>query len=81
MATSVSRPGRFAGKRIRLAIDSAAKPNEISAILEQIYRLSGCTDCGRAGYDIILGHGDPVFADFNVPRVKGVLVEDIQSRG
>ena len=76
MATA-TRPGRFAGKRVRLAIDGSARPAEIAQALEQIYKLSGCTDCGRGGYDIILTHGDPVFEKFNAAKVTGVMLEEI----
>jgi hypothetical protein len=74
------RPGRFSGKRLRVAITSSANQDEINAALGEIYKLSGCEFCGRNGYDIILTHGDPVLENFRVPRVSGVIVEDIQTR-
>lgn len=78
MATNI-RPSRLAGKRVRIAIDSGAKANEIADILARVYGISGCDNCGRNGYDIVIGHGDPVMRDFNVPGVN-VLVEDIQAK-
>ena len=82
MATAPTRPQfQFRGKRIRLGIRGSAKANEISAILERIYGLSGCDGCGRNGYDIVIGHGDPVFEGFGGDVVQGVVVEEIAARG
>jgi hypothetical protein len=80
MATTVRpTPSRLSGKRVRIAIGSGAKATEIAAILERVYGISGCDGCGRNGYDIVIGHGDPVFRDFNVPGVS-VIVEDLKSQ-
>jgi hypothetical protein len=73
--------GRLSGKRVRINIDADAKPEEINVALKRIYGISGCDGCGRNGYDIIIGHGDPVFEGFSVPRVQGVVIEDVTVRG
>jgi hypothetical protein len=76
-----TQPGRLRGKRVRLAISGSAKPDEINDALKRIYGISGCDGCGRNGYDIVLGHGDPLFDGFDAGGVvQGVIVEDIQTR-
>jgi len=82
MATAPTRPQfQFRGKRIRLAVRGSAKPDQINELLARVYGLSGCDGCGRNGYDIVIGHGDPVFDGFGGDIVQGVVVEEIASRG
>ena len=79
MATTTTR-GKFVGKRLQVAIDPKAKADEIAAILKRIYGVSGCTDCGRGGYDILLTHSlpelDPLKAG-SIDKLQGVIAEDI----
>jgi len=62
-----------------VAIDGSAKAEEIAAILKRIYGVSGCTECGRGGFDILLTHSLPVLDPFKggLDRLQGVIAEDI----
>lgn len=78
MAATISR-GKLAGKRIRIAIDGNAKAEEIAGILKRLYGVSGCIECGRGGYDILLTHSLPALDPIKVglDRVQGIVTEDI----
>lgn len=78
MAATISK-SRLAGKRIRIAIDGSAKAEEIAGILKRIYGVSGCTECGRGGFDILLTHSLPALDPLKggLDRVQGVIAEDI----
>ncbi len=82
MAATTSKTGRLAGKRVRIAIDSGAKAAEIESILKRIYGISGCTECGRGGYDILLTHSLPALDPLKgaLDRVQGIVAEDINAQ-
>ena len=50
---------KLSGKRVRLNISGDADPQQINAILERVYGISGCDRCGRNGFDILITHGYP----------------------
>lgn len=82
MAATISR-NRLAGKRVRIAIDGGAKPEDIAAILKKVYGISGCDGCGRAGYDILLTHSLPALEPLKVAgldRLQGAIAEDINAQ-
>lgn len=79
MPATISK-NRLAGKRIRVAIDAKANADEIAGILKRLYGISGCTDCGRGGYDILLTHSLPELESFKVERLQGVVAEEMGAR-
>jgi hypothetical protein len=79
MAATTSR-SKLAGKRVRIAIDPNAKANEIESILKRIYGISGCPECGRGGYDILLTHSLPALEPIKaLDRVQGIVTEEINA--
>lgn len=77
---AITSKSRLAGKRVRVAIDGGARADEIAAILKKIYGVSGCTECGRGGYDILLTHSLPALDPLKagaLDRLQGVVTEDI----
>jgi hypothetical protein len=68
------------GKTVRLGMAPGATPVGIQRALEEIFRLSGCRECGLLGYDIHL-HGvnpDPAMKALDViSQFDGVNYADI----
>jgi hypothetical protein len=89
MATLTPKPAlgstfakQIQGKTLSVSVHSKIRAKDVHDALEQIFRLSGCTDCGLNGYDVHLHAINPAISDAlqsfkQMPGIQSIQVEDM----
>jgi hypothetical protein len=63
-----------AARNLQVQFKHDVTREQVLAVVESVFRISGCVACGIRGIDLILQGGDPAFGPIQgLPGVSGMI--------
>jgi hypothetical protein len=63
-----------AARKLQVQFKHDVTREQVLAVVESVFRISGCVACGIRGIDLILQGGDPAFGPIQgLPGVSGLI--------